>query len=278
MENKIKKISYLIMLSCFLANSAQAEDINLVADERVEWHQTEQKMVAIGNAIATKKDLNIRADKMTAFYTGDKAEKAKNKSSIKTVHAIGGVIMTSPRAKGYGDTMDYDVAADSMLLRGKPAKIQTDKETITATESITYYPNAQKAIALGDVISKDAENTIHSKKMVAYFEKNSEGKLDMQRVDIFDDIKIVTPSATAYSQKGIYYPKTGIVKLAEKVKIIQDGNTLNGEFAETNLNTGISKIISGKKSGGRVFGIFKEKNKNEKTTQDKAEQNNDEKE
>ena len=46
---------------------ARAEKINLVADDRVEWHQNEQKMVAVGNAVASKQDMSVRADTITAF-------------------------------------------------------------------------------------------------------------------------------------------------------------------------------------------------------------------
>ena len=55
-----------------IAAPAAAEEVHLTADERVEWHQNEQKMVAVGNAVATKQDMNIRADRMTAFYETSK--------------------------------------------------------------------------------------------------------------------------------------------------------------------------------------------------------------
>lgn len=68
----MQKSAYFLALTIALAFPAHAEDIRLTADDKVEWHQNEQKMVAVGNAIATKKDMNIRADQMTAFYESSK--------------------------------------------------------------------------------------------------------------------------------------------------------------------------------------------------------------
>lgn len=169
----MQKLFIIPALALLIAAPAAAEEVHLTADERVEWHQNEQKMVAVGNAVATKQDMNIRADRMTAFYETSKKGGEKARSNIRDVHAVGGVVMTSPNAKAYGDTMDYDLIKDEMILRGKPvSKIVTnDNKTITATESITYYPSQDKAVALGDVVAKDPENTIYGNKMISFFTK-----------------------------------------------------------------------------------------------------------
>ena len=169
----MQKLFIIPALALLIAAPAAAEEVHLTADERVEWHQNEQKMVAVGNAVATKQDMNIRADRMTAFYETSKKGGEKARSNIRDVHAVGGVVMTSPNAKAYGDTMDYDLIKDEMILRGKPvSKIVTnDNKTITATESITYYPSQDKAVALGDVVAKDPENTIYGNKMISFLPK-----------------------------------------------------------------------------------------------------------
>lgn len=264
----MKKMLYILALSLVFSSTGQAEDINLTADEKVEWHQNDQKMIAIGNAIASKKDLSIRADKMTGYYFSSRVN-GQNKSGIKNVHAVGAVVMKSPNANGFGDTMDYDVEADTMILKGNPAQIKTDKETITATESITYYPSKQQAVALGDVIASDNDNKIYSQKMISYFEKNATGNLEMKRVEIFDNVKIVTKDANVTAEKGVYLPQTGKVKLFNNVVIDQKGNILKGDMAETNLNTGISTLIAKKSAGRRVTGVFKEKEKDAKPSKTK---------
>ncbi len=268
----MQKSAYFLALTIALAFPAHAEDIRLTADDKVEWHQNEQKMVAVGNAIATKKDMNIRADQMTAFYESSKKGGDKARTNIRDVHAQGGVVITSPTAKAYGDTMDYNLITDVMVLQGEPvSKILTnDGKTITATDNITYYPSENMAIALGDVIAKDDDSTIYSNKMVSYFTKNSEGQSELDKVEIYSDnneVRIVNDQATVTGEQGIYLPKINKVRLYRNVVINQDGNILKGDFAETDLKTGISRVLSDKKSGKRVSGIFIEKDKAEKEQQ-----------
>ena len=223
-------------------------------------------MVAVGNAVATKQGMNIRADRMTAFYETSKKGGEKARSNIRDVHAVGGVVMTSPNAKAYGDTMDYDLIKDEMILRGKPvSKIVTnDNKTITATESITYYPSQDKAVALGDVVAKDPENTIYGNKMISFFTKNAQNQTELDKVEIYSDtnqVKIVNDQATVTGEWGVYLPKINKVRLYKHVVINQEGNILNGDYAETDLKTGISRVLSDKKSGKRVSGVFIEKDK-----------------
>ncbi len=261
----MKKLLFIALMLSFSWSEAQADYVHLTADKRVEWDSKNQTITAVGNAVATKQDMKIRADKMTAFYL--KGSQKEDKSNIEKVHASGAVNLTSPQAKGYGDTLDYLVKTDEIILKGQPAKIKTNKETITAKDSITYYPSKQIAVALGDVISKDAENQVRSDKMVAYFQKDSSGKMQMNKVEIFGNIKITTPNGNVASDKGIYFPQTGIIRLYEHITLEQDGNKLHGDYAESNLNTGISRIIAGPNTSGRVSGVFKEKKSNKSKTE-----------
>ncbi len=247
-----------IALLTIFCSIAHAGDVNITADEQVEWHQKEQKIVAKGNAVATKEDMSIKSDTLTGYYQpGSKNSKGK----INRVVANGDVRMHSPKADAFGDNLDYDLNKDTAVLVGKPATIKTDQETITAEENITYYPSQQKAIALGNVkaIDKDG-NQLFSDKMIAYFIKGKDdsSSLTLDKVDIFGNVKIITKDATVTADKGTYLPNSGLVKLFDNIIINQEGNLLRGDKAETNLNTGISKLLAGTKTG-RVKGVFKEK-------------------
>ena len=249
------RLSYILFIAILLSFNATANDIKLTADEKVEWHQNQNKMVAVGNAVASKDDMTIKAKSMTASY-----EKINGKNAINNVHAIGNVQMFSPKTDAFGDELVYKLKEDLVILTGAPAKIKTEKETITAKDKIIYYPSLEKAIALGDVIATSQDNKIFADKMVALFEKNSKTQnLEINRLDIFDNVRIKTPQADVTADKGTYFPKTGIVELYDNVLINQNGNILKGDKAQTNLNTGVSKITAGKQN--RVTGVFKETKK-----------------
>ena len=53
--------------------------------------------------------------------------------------------------------------------------------------------------------------------------------------------------------------------IRDSIVIEQNGNILKGDLAETDLNTGISKLLSSAKQR-RVKGVFKEKQEKDKKT------------
>lgn len=262
----MKKLLYIYAFTTLLTPySAHSEDMNLTADNRVEWHHKTQKMVAIGNAVATRGDMQVRADKMSADY---QKSTATGKNQITKVHADGNVKMKSARADALGNTLDYDLEQDVIILRGKPAKIKTATETITAEDNITYYPSQQKAIASGNVNANNGQDQIFGDKMIAYFEptQKQSNNLEMKQVEIYGNVKIINKDTTVWADKGLYNPKTAIVKLYDNITIEQNGNRLQGDYAQSDLNSGISKILAGKTSKQRVTGIFKEKRKNKSSS------------
>ncbi len=236
---------------------ANAGDITLNADKSVEYHQKEQKLVATGNAIATKDDLKIQAETLIGYYN------AKVKNKINRIEAHQNVHMTSPQAQAFGENLVYDIKTDNIILTGHPAKIITPDATITAQGEIVYYQTSQKATASDNVTVIDNKNNkVFSDFMTAYFTRNDKNKIILDKIEINQNIKIVTPDATITANNGTYYSIENKINLFDNVVITQNGNILKGDKAETNLNTGISKILSNKKTG-RVSGIFKEKKKKE---------------
>ena len=234
---------------------AAAGDITLNADNRVEYHQKEQKLVAVGNAVASKDDLSIKAQAIIGYCN----PKIKNK--ISKVEANNDVHLVSSQAEAFGDSLIYDINQDSAVLKGSPARIKTPDADITAQGSITYYPSQQKAIAIDGVIATDAKgNKVFADLMTAYFTKDANDKMILNKIDIEQNVKITSQDTVVTALRGTYYAIDGKIKLFDDVVINQNGNILNGSTAETDLNSGISKILSGAKSG-RVSGVFKEKKK-----------------
>ena len=241
---------------CLLtATTSFAGDITLDADEQVEYHQKEQKLVAKGNAKATKENFSINADTLIGYYN----PKIKNK--ISRIEAIKNVKMTTPDAIITGDNMTYDVNEDSATLIGAPAQIKNTDFTITSKGPITYYQSQQKAIAKDNIEAIDKQgNRVYADLMTAWFTKDENNKLILDKIDIEQNVKIINKDATVTALKGTYHARLGKIFLYENVVIKQQENILKGALAETDLNTSISKLISNEKSG-RVHGVFKEKKK-----------------
>ncbi|MFV0627521.1 MAG: LptA/OstA family protein [Alphaproteobacteria bacterium] len=255
-----KTIALTTVLSLLLTNPSQSfAQIKLTADDRVELHQNDQKIVAIGNAEAQKGDTKINAEKMTGSYIKD----AKNKMQIQSVVAEKNVKIASPEMNASGSFLDYNINKDEMILKGSPAIIKTKDGTIEAQEGIKYFPAKKIAVSVGKVVATENENKIYADEMISYFEE-TDGKLAIKKIEIFKNVKITTPDAVVTSDKGEYIPKENKIKLHKNVTINQNGNILKGDYAETDLAAGISRLIADKKNKGRVSGVFIEKKKDKK--------------
>lgn len=231
-----------------------AQDIKLTADDKVEYHQKEQKLVAVGNAKASKGDMSIHANTLIGYYA------PKNPNKISKVEAHQNVVMTANQTEAFGDSMIYDVKADTAVLSGKPARIKTPDAEITSLGPITFYQTAMKAYSQGDVTAVDNKgNRVRADEMTAYFTKNAQGKMILDKIDIAGNVKITSPNGDISAHSGTYYATINVIKLFDDIIITQNGNILKGSRAETDLNSGISRILAGDKA--RVSGVFKETKK-----------------
>lgn len=256
---RIKTITVVLLTTLIFSKICFAK-MTLDATEQVEWHNNEQKVVAIGKAVATKDDMKISADKITGFYR----KTNNNKTDIYRVIAKKNVKLSSDTTKAFGDDLDYDLDKDEVFLSGKPAKIQTEDASIEAENGIKFYPSKNHAIAVGKVVAVDKDNTIYADNMDAFFQNSATGKLEIKNVEISGNIKIVSPQATVTALRGTYTPNDNKIELFDEVTITQGKNILKGDYAQTNLLTGVSKLIANKSGKGRVSGVFVEQDKNSK--------------
>src|SRR5690606_39196371 len=95
--------------------------------------------------------------------------------------------------------------------------------------------------------------------LTAHFAEGRDGKSRVTRVDAFDNVLISTPEEIVRARRGVYNTTTGIINLSGSVKITRGKDQLNGDNAEVNLNTGVSRLLSG--GSGRVRGVFQPEGK-----------------
>lgn len=254
---------YLFLFTVLTIFPVQAQNIEIDADERIEWYRDEQKIIAIGDTVARKGDNTLKGNVLTVFYERVQLEDGTKKQQIQKLLSEGNVKIEMQNAKGRGEHFTYDLPTKEATLKGKPAEIENKLGTITATQGVTYYGQENKSVALGDVVAQNPDYTIYANKMISYFNKDNKGNQTLNRVEIYADnapIKIVNAQATVTGRKGTYFPSENKIKIFDNVTITQNENILNGDYAETDLNTGISRLLS-TKSKGRVSGIFHNKSK-----------------
>ena len=238
------------------------QPIEIFADNGVEWQQDALVFIARGNARAVRTNVNVFANELRAYYRKNES----GATEIWRLDALGQVRIKTPQSTTYGEMALYNVDKAILVVSGGKVKLVTTTDTITASRQIEYWENKQMAVARGDAKATREQKRLNAETLVAYFNEEVTGKLAIQRIEAFEKVKVSTPEDTATSERGVYNVKSGIATLVGSVKVLRDGNIINGCSADINLNTGISRMHSCKNTLGggktRVRGILLPRRKN----------------
>ena len=110
------------------------------------------------------------------------------------------------------------------------------------------------AVARGNAIAIREDKRMKADVLTAYFVKGKNGKSEIQRIHAYNNVLVSSPTEIIRAQKAVYNVKTGIVVATGSVRITRGRDQLNGQAAEININTGVSRMLSS--GAGRVHGIF----------------------
>jgi lipopolysaccharide export system protein LptA len=266
----------------------QGGPIEITASDGIEWRQQEQVVIARGNARAVREGVTVDADRLIARYR-PRAGAAQPQpgaspvsgSEIWRLEAEGNVRITSATERATGSRAVYDMDQAVMVLSGQGLALTTPEQTITARDSLEYWPQRRMAVARGGAVVTTSDNRrITADTLVAYFVEQPPGPQvasaasapaagqprpglaglpgpgegsRIERVEAFGNVEIRTAEEVVRGQRGVYSPQTGLARLVGGVRITRGDNQLNGQEAIVNLRTGISRLVSA--PGQRVQGL-----------------------
>jgi lipopolysaccharide export system protein LptA len=252
--------------------AGSSDPVEIFADRGIEWHQNENAYVAKGNARAVRGESTVYAQTLTAYYrkadagSSGAGANAQGEGGVQIyrVDAAGAVRIVGTSGTAYGDHAVYDVDKGILVMTGSNLRLVTERETITARDSLEYWQEEDKAVARGHALAVSDQNRIAADILTAHFVKadgaakakpapkpqarsaksapGTDGNLD--RMYAYGNVVVTTPEEVARGDRGTYNARTGIAVLTGSVKITRDKNQLNGAAAEMNLNTNVSRIIA----------------------------------
>ena len=223
-----------------LPSDKDGQPVAVEAEQGIEWQQQKQVYIARGNAKATRGEVTVYGQVLMAYYR----KTASGGSDIWRLEADGAVKIAATNETARGDKAVYDVDNGIFVLTGKDLKLDTPKAAITAHDSLEYWQKMSYAIARGDARATREDKTVRANVLTAHFKPDQKGALQIRDIEAFQDVLITTPSAVARAMYGDYNLESGIAVLKGAVKITRGDDQLNGECAEVNLNTGISRLFS----------------------------------
>jgi len=291
MTAKIALVGAVFALIAFSASAAHAQALNLggsgsgqpieiIARDGIEWNREKLQYIARGDARASQAGTTVEADVLTAYYR----EGASSRTEIYRYQAEGNVRIYTPTHRAVGDRAVFDIDTGVLVMTGKGLKLTTPGEVVTARDALEYWDRRQIAVARGDALVLTQEGRrMKADLLTAHFADNNarpaparpqqrnpqaapgaqsgeSGSQRLERIEAFGDVHVSTETEIAVGDRGVYNADTGIAVLAGNVKITRGQNMLNGDYAEVNTNTGISRLLSDSR---QVRGLFVPENQKE---------------
>ena len=239
----------------FGGQSGSDEPLEINADEGIEWRRDTNQYIARGNARAAQGDMEVFADVLTAFYRPNQ----NGDNEIYQIHADGNVRVVTPKERVFAERGRYDVDKGVMVMTGNNLRMEAGPDVITARDTLEYWEKRKIAVARGDAVATREDKRLRADLLTAYLTEGAEGDLEIERVDADGNVEVSSPTEFVRGNKAIYYVKKEFATLNGNVRVTQGENQMNGEYAEVDLASGVSRLLSaapGSRERDRVRGLI----------------------
>jgi lipopolysaccharide export system protein LptA len=243
-------------------SNSSAGPVEVEAENGIEWQQGSKRFIARGNAVARRGTVSLYADELVAYYGDGPAGGAANSGmggmgDIQRLEAHGSVRIVSPTETATGTDAVYDLATGMVTLTSAagPVRLETEKETVTARDSLEYDVRQQVAVARGDARIIQGQRVLQAPLLTAHM-VTVNGKSELQTVDATGGVLITTEKETARGSQGKYNAKTGIATLTGSVTLTRGQNVLQGGLATVNMKTGVSSLSGTSATDGKARAVF----------------------
>ena len=228
------------------------EPVEITAQESLEWRQDLQSYVARGNAVLIRGDLTVSA----AILTADYREDADGRADVYRATAEGNVVIESADGRATADSAVYNLDEEVAVLRGESLRLETADGIVTATDSLEYWRADGLAVARGNAVVVREDQTVEADLLTGEFVDGADDGLELVRVSAQGNVIITTDAEVILADEAVYDLRQEVAVLTGNVRLTRGENQLNGDFAEVNLATGVSRIMAAPGSGGRVNALL----------------------
>ena len=246
--NWLRKALITTMLALPLA--AQAQTLEVSAEQELLWDQSQGLYQAIGDAIATRGSQTIRGDTLRAYYS-----QAGENQDIERLEALTNVSFSDTNLKGSGSRLDYNIQRNFYEITG-PNAVVTSQDGTAKAEQLIQFDRAEGRVTLegrGEITLTDGRRLKGDQIYIALNEAE-----EIETIFATGNVFISQPDGRqAEASEGTYDAKAGTALLTGDVKIIDGESILNGQKAEIDFNSGVSRLLTTEGSG-RVSGILVE--------------------
>ena len=242
----------IILFHPTLAQSNQSSPLSIEASVSLEWDQTKDVYIAIGDALVEQDDKSLKADKIIARY--DSSSKDRDLTDIS---ANGSVVFIDGENVARGSKLNYRISDETYDLFGPNAIVTSPRGIMTAAGSIAYINSnseEKQVIAIGAASYKDNKGrVIEGAKVVAFLDVDGA----IKTISANGNAKVITPKGIITTADRLdYVSATDRADLFGNVEIINNENIMRGARAEVEFDKEISRLLSDN-TGKRVTGVLR---------------------
>jgi len=258
---------------------SQGGPVEVTATDGIEWRQQDQVVIARGDARAVRGAVTVEADRLLARYRprGGPAAQARAPAEgpagggeIWRLEAEGNVTVRTATDRAEGERAVYDMDQAVMVMTGRDLRLTNPDNVLTARDSVEYWSQRRMAVARGNavVVTNDGRR-VRADTLVAHFAESpapgaaprpapaaapgEPAPSSLERVEAFGNVEIRTAEEVVRGDRGVYSPNSRLARLLGNVRITRGDNTLAGQEAIVNMETGVARLISA--PGARVQGL-----------------------
>jgi lipopolysaccharide export system protein LptA len=140
--------------------------VEVTSDNGMEWHQTDQIIMAKGNAKAVRGTVTVTADVLTAHYRrkavagaatpppppAGSATSDTGNDEIYRLEAEGHVHIYTATDQAFGDHAVYDIDQAVLVMTGHDLHIITPNQTMSARDVMEYWSQKHMSVGRGDAV------------------------------------------------------------------------------------------------------------------------------
>jgi lipopolysaccharide export system protein LptA len=226
--------------------------LDIEADHGIEWRQNDDVYIARGNASATRGNSTLYADTLIAHYRSTAPDRPRNPDTgaingpteVYRVEADGNVRLVNETQSVYGSHAVYDLDSATAVFTGTNLKLVTQRDTVTARDSLEWYDNKNLGVARGDALTIRDAKRLAGDVLVAQVIRPPNEPARITRIDAQGHVTVTTLTDIAQGATGVYNVDTGIATLIGSVTITRGDNQLRGQYAVVDLNNNVSRMLS----------------------------------
>ena len=250
------------------ASHHTSQQVEITADQTLEWYQDQGLYFARGNAKAVRGDLTVTADILTAHQrakskdaagkvqkpvSGEK--KSDEAGDIDKMTADGAVVILKPNTRITGGHAVDPIDQHVLVVTGKNLRYESDKQVVTARDSLEYWEDTKMAVARGNAVAVKGDRRVVGDVLTAEFRDQPNGSTQLYKMTALGNVIVVTKGDVTRGDKAVYDAARDVALVSGHVRITRaDGTELTGDVGESDFAANQSRLMND--GSGRVRALL----------------------